>query len=230
MTTQPRYLDPKVKLVWFLPTAILLVILWLVVTVGVFVMQPPGQEFGFDKPVFSLLFLLFLLVFVSGPIYAYHHVEYRSFTYELAATEIVIRSGVLTRHTTVIPYNRIQNVNTMRTVLERLLGLASLEIETAGTNVSASEGILPGVRDKDKLVHEILSHVEHSKMVEDGSGAAPAMAGALQSERQLLADILKELVSLNQHLRKNGKSPEERPPGHLHGLPPSPPNWRPKHD
>ncbi len=226
----PRHLNPKVKLVWFLPTLLLLLVIWLVVTVFIFIAQPDIPVLGLGRMVFSPLLLAFLLIFIGGPVYAYNHIEYMSFTYELGATEFIIRQGVFTRDTTVIPYNRIQNINTRRTMLERVIGLASLQIETAGTNVTASEGILPGVTKKDELVHEIMSRVEEAKKPENGSGPER------RSEHQLLSDILKEIVQLNnnlQSMRKNGKSDEPPKPStgaHWPRLPPAPPSIAGKTD
>ncbi|MDE1798052.1 MAG: PH domain-containing protein [Candidatus Micrarchaeota archaeon] len=220
----PRHLNPKVKWVWFLPVIGLLLVVWLVVTVFLFMAQPDVPVFGFSRGVFSPLLILFLLVFIGGPVYAYNHIEYMSFTYELTETEFIIRQGVFTRDTIVIPYNRIQNVNTHRTLLERLLGLASLQIETAGTNLSASEGTLPGVSRKDELVHEIMAHVEAAKGRGgvDGNGNG----GASKTEAQLLSDILKELVLLNKNISGKSASPEpaNRPAGgHWPRMSPAPP-------
>ena len=103
----PRHLHPKVKLVWFLPTVIGLLVVWLVVATVLFLAQPDVPVLGFSRVIFAPLLLLFMLVFIGGPVYAYHHIEYMSFTYELAETEFIIRQGVFTRDTIVIPYNRI---------------------------------------------------------------------------------------------------------------------------
>ncbi|MFH1306088.1 MAG: PH domain-containing protein [Candidatus Micrarchaeota archaeon] len=191
----PRYLDPKVKWVWLIPPYTALFIIWLVVSIAVFLMVADNFVFGMEKPAFSISLFLVLLFFIGGPVYIYIHIDYMSFTYELAEHEFVIRQGLLTRHTTVIPYNRIQNVNTKRTLLERILGLASLQIETAGTNPSESEGLLPGVSRKDALVAEILQRVERVKKSMLATGAKE------KTERQLLSEILKELSQLNHNLQ-----------------------------
>ncbi|PIT84073.1 hypothetical protein COU37_05445 [Candidatus Micrarchaeota archaeon CG10_big_fil_rev_8_21_14_0_10_45_29] len=202
----PRYLDPKVKLVWFLPTAVALLIIWLIAFFAIIFAADTNSLMGMSKPVFLLVLAIVLTVFIGIPAYAYHHIEYMSYTYAIEESEFVIREGVITRHTTVIPYNRIQNINTTRSLLERLLGLASLQIETAGSTTHA-EGHLPGVINKDALIAEIMQKVE-------GAKRRRAMGGSQgenieKTQHQLLSEILKELSQLNNNLQsfiERGKS------------------------
>lgn len=220
MQKQPpvRHLDPKVKLVWFLPQAAFLFVIWLIVLVALFLLGIDSPIQGLSRFQFAVLLFLFMLVFIAAPIYAYLHIEYMSFTYELGEKEFIIRQGVFTRNTIVIPYARIQNINTQRTVLERMLGLASLLIDTAGTNPQAAEGLLPGVSNKDALVREIMDKVEKAR-AEDGlnssykAGSSNAsLPSSLPSERQLLYDILKELVEIKQQLKQTHSNPSSAEP------------------
>jgi len=204
----PRYLDPKLKWVWFLPTAVALVILWLITSLVLFFLSSDELAFGMQKPIFSFVLLIALALFAGVPIFAYNHLEFISFTYELTENEFIIRQGVITRLTTVIPYNRIQNINTSRTLLERLLGLASLQIETAGTNPSASEAVLPGVSKKDELISEITQKVEFIKKIKVNDGSNGGQLA--KSELEVLGEILKELQALNKYISNSGS----RSPAH----------------
>ncbi len=199
-----RYLDEKIKLIWLMPTAITIFVVWFIVAVAVFGLYQEDQIFDMPKSIFVLLFLVASVALILLPVYFYAHIEYMSFTYELAQNEFVIRQGVITRHTTVIPYNRIQNISTTRTLLERMLGLASLQIETAGTNPLASEGVLPGVSKKDILISEIMVRVEKIKK-QDKNGNI--IKSELKTECELLGEILKELQALNILLSNNGPKP-----------------------
>ncbi|MFA5107962.1 MAG: PH domain-containing protein [Candidatus Micrarchaeia archaeon] len=194
----PRYLDQRVKWIWFAPTLVALLIIWLIASLFAFIgMGSDEFVFGMSKPAFTFALFLFLFIFFGVPAYIYNHIEYVSFTFELSEREFIIRQGVLTRNTTVIPYNRIQNINTQRTLLERALGLASLQIETAGTNPNASEGFLPGVSNKDALVNEIMARVERVK-----KGISNEESNSAKTERELLADMLKELSQINHNLQQ----------------------------
>ncbi|MFH0927587.1 MAG: PH domain-containing protein [Candidatus Micrarchaeota archaeon] len=203
----PRYLDARVKWVWFIPTIIALVIVWVILVSVIFLLSQDNFFFGMPKPVFSAVFMFFLAAFIGLPIFLYNHIEYMSFTYELAENEFVIRQGVITRHTTVIPYNRIQNINTTRTLLERVVGLATLQIETAGTNPHESEGVLPGVSKKDILISEIMLRVE--KVKKDGIIPSDEIKGGHTE----LGQILKELKDLNKRLSDRGSLGPAKGPG-----------------
>jgi putative membrane protein len=62
----------------------------------------------------------------------YEIAYYRRFEYELTDDTLDIRSGVFNRREREIPYGRIQNVDITRNILQRLVGLSALNIETAG--------------------------------------------------------------------------------------------------
>lgn len=61
---------------------------------------------------------------------------YRRFEYEITGDTFDIRSGVVSRRNREIPLRRVQNVDVTENVVHRLLGIAQVNIETAGGNVS----------------------------------------------------------------------------------------------
>lgn len=54
------------------------------------------------------------------------------FRYRMDPEELVLQSGLLFRQQRHVPYDRIQNIDAIRNVLHRLLGVAEVRIETAG--------------------------------------------------------------------------------------------------
>ena len=52
------------------------------------------------------------------------------FTYQVTAREIRIRSGLLNRNNRSIPFDRIQDVSLEQKLISRLLGLATVALET----------------------------------------------------------------------------------------------------
>lgn len=76
--------------------------------------------------------------------------------------------GIIHKRRVSLPFRQIQNVNVTRTVFERLLGIARLEIETAGSSSikrrdivggikSKAEGVLPGIMlDDARHLHDVL--------------------------------------------------------------------------
>ncbi|MFK5603113.1 PH domain-containing protein [Haloferax volcanii] len=69
-----------------------------------------------------------VVVAIAGYELAY----FRRFEYELTPDTLDIRSGVFSRRNREIPYRRIQNVDISRNVAQRLVGIAAVDLETAG--------------------------------------------------------------------------------------------------
>lgn len=63
--------------------------------------------------------------------------------YSLREKDILFRRGFIVSRITVIPFNRIQHATISRDVLDKFLGIASLEIFTAGG--SGSDISIPGL-------------------------------------------------------------------------------------
>ena len=63
---------------------------------------------------------------------AYEVTYYRRFEYDLGGDTLDIRSGVISRRNREIPIRRIQNVDISRNVVQRFLGIAAVDFETAG--------------------------------------------------------------------------------------------------
>jgi len=99
---------------------------------------------GLGLPIFGYAMLSFVIedlpvdaLFALGGLglalgAGYGVASYLRFEYELSENAVVIESGVLARREREIPYGRIQNVDTERDVLKRLLGCAVVRVETAG--------------------------------------------------------------------------------------------------
>lgn len=85
----------------------------------------------------------------------YEVAYYRRFEYEFTGDTLDITSGVVSRRERELPYHRIQNVDVTRNIVPRLLGIASVGIETAGG--SQTEGSIQYVSaaEADRLQREI---------------------------------------------------------------------------
>lgn len=62
--------------------------------------------------------------------------EIRRLAYQLREHDVSLRSGVITHRTETVPFSRIQHVNLTRGPIERALGLASIEVTSAGPNLT----------------------------------------------------------------------------------------------
>ncbi len=72
-----------------------------------------------------------LLAFLAVPPAA--HLKWLNLGYYVGENHVVLRSGFWRRQTTVVPYYRVQTVNTRRSIFQRRLGLASLVVDTASS-------------------------------------------------------------------------------------------------
>ncbi|NLG51998.1 MAG: PH domain-containing protein [Chloroflexi bacterium] len=70
---------------------------------------------------------------------------YRSISYELGEEDIIVRKGIITKTETMVPYRMVTNVSVKRGPMDRLLGMGTLEVHTAGYSQQAkAEADLPG--------------------------------------------------------------------------------------
>lgn len=155
-----NYLDSKVKLVWSLNVIVFLFIVWLIASFSFVKLSIPFL--GFD-PGMAPTVLLIVLILISLPYFAWIELQYRAFKYGLGKTDMRIKKGVIKTETYVVPYEKVQNINIEKNPVERLLGLATLRIETAGSNPGESDIVLPGVSNYKELVAEIFDKVEWAK-------------------------------------------------------------------
>src|SRR5215208_5285354 len=78
-----------------------------------------------------------LLVLGALVLLAWSTVEWLRRTYELESGALRLEEGVLARKLRAVPFDRIQQVDLVRKPLHRLLGVATLRVETAGGGSAA---------------------------------------------------------------------------------------------
>ena len=142
MTGEVRQLDPRIRTVWrvgaALRSALIAVVLVLAagIAVAADVLDPPVA--------FGLAVVLALVVAAFG--WWWPGVTYRHWSYRLGDEAIEVDHGVAFRVHSVIPYFRVQHVDTAQGPIDRRLGLTSLTIHTAS---AATDAMLPGLADDD---------------------------------------------------------------------------------
>lgn len=146
MPTQPNSASHKQKLdkkaVWlffirFIPAMIIF---------STFLI-PFGLSVGGGFFAFILVILMIAILFVVS------YLSYYFYSYELTAGSFSKEFGIIVRRSTNIPYERIQNVDIVRGLISRLLGLSDINIQTAGGSAYGlkSEGRLPAVTKQTAL-------------------------------------------------------------------------------
>jgi len=85
----------------------------------------------------------------------YEVTYYRRFEYDLGGETLDIRSGVISRRNREIPIRRVQNVDISRNVVQRLLGIAIVDFETAGGSQTEASLRFVDFEEAKRLQREI---------------------------------------------------------------------------
>ncbi|MEF8881543.1 MAG: PH domain-containing protein [Halapricum sp.] len=117
--------------------------------------------------VFAVVLLLGIALSIGWQV-AY----YRRFEYRITEDTFDIDSGVLSRRSREIPYGRIQNVDIRQNVIQRVLGIAEVRLETAGGGQTEAQLRYVSREDAEYVQEE----VSRRKRGENGGPAAEETA------------------------------------------------------
>lgn len=106
----------------------------------------------------------------------YEVLYHQRFEYELAEETLNIDKGVFFRTEREIPYHRVQNVDIRRSFFQRILGIASVSIETAGGGATEARLQYVSSLEASRLQEEIQRHTHRERVttVEEADEAVPA--------------------------------------------------------
>lgn len=132
-------LDGRVQVKWLLRSLVAAAVLAAVVALVVR-FAPPGVALPFDRGL-ALPVAVGVVVFLL--IGAHALALYRTWGFALEDDALFLERGVLTRVETAVPYVRVQHVDTQRGPLDRVLGLSSVVVYTAGSR--GADVTVPGL-------------------------------------------------------------------------------------
>lgn len=118
---------------------------------------------------------------------AYQFVYYQRFEYELTDDTLDIASGVVSRRKREIPVGRVQNVDISRDVFQRALGLAQINLETAGGSSTEASLRYVSLEEANRLQAEL-------GRLKRGEGSDET--GEETPEQELFSVTSKELILL----------------------------------
>ncbi|GAA0251941.1 PH domain-containing protein [Haladaptatus pallidirubidus] len=125
-------LNSRVRIVWFAGV--------LTTTVFLGAVLFAVRRFVFDIAFWLPLAFAFAILVVGG---AHVLFKYRVWRFEIRDDDLYLERGVFTRVTTVVPFVRVQHVDTQRGPIERLVGLGSVVVYTAGSR--GADVTIPGL-------------------------------------------------------------------------------------
>lgn len=125
-------LDPRVRLVWLASVLVVVAVLGaIVVAIDHYVLDISRALAGVVIGIAVALGVAYVLV------------RYRIWGFEVNEEDLYIERGVLTRIDSVVPYVRVQHIDTQRGPVERLIGLSSVVVYTAGSR--GADITIPGL-------------------------------------------------------------------------------------
>lgn len=144
-----RKLHPGAKLLFFIQYLFLLGIFIVPLLFGAFSSIVLSRAFGIDF--FNMFIFCLIAVFcLIGFCYILAILSYNNWGYEFRKDNLYIKRGIIWKHYSSIPYERVQNVDIVRGVIARLVGFSCLRIQTAGYSGAVSaEGSLPALDEKE---------------------------------------------------------------------------------
>jgi uncharacterized membrane protein YdbT with pleckstrin-like domain len=104
-------------------------------------------------------FLLILLVIIVDVL------RRNSTRYTVTSQRIQIRRGILSRQERSTHLDRVQNVNTNQSLIERVLKVGAVDFDTAGSDPNDAELRFRGVSDPHGLVRELQPHISRNRGV-----------------------------------------------------------------
>ncbi|MEM4366656.1 MAG: PH domain-containing protein [Candidatus Anstonellales archaeon] len=185
-----RKLDPKIRIKMLLPV---LIIVFVIVLASAIL----GSLKILNVPPFYIA-LLCLLILIPAIIYV--EIYYRRFEVHIEKDKIIVKKGIVLRKNIMIPFDKIQDVTIEKNIVEHLLGIGIVKIETAGTNPLESEGIIDGISN----YREFASMLIEASRAERAESEIERMDGIslLAQEMEMLRE---EIRKLNESIKKMKK-------------------------
>jgi uncharacterized membrane protein YdbT with pleckstrin-like domain len=126
--------------------------------------------------------------------------RYHTMRYRFDAEGIHMRWGILLRREIMLNYSRIQDIQLRSNVIERWLGLARIEIQTASGS-AGSEMVLEGLLNFTDVRDFLYSRMRGARSHEghEGSAVSESLAG-------VLSEVAAELRALRQGIEQQNAS------------------------
>jgi uncharacterized membrane protein YdbT with pleckstrin-like domain len=136
-----------------------------------------------------------IALILSGP---YYH----SLRYEVQDDEVVVNVGIWTKSVKHVPYRTVTNIQVKRDVVDRWLGVGTLNIQTAGmSGQTGAEERLVGLSDVQGVYESVVRELRRFR-----GGMAPTQAGVevepTAAPMAGLGEILAEVRAIRRALEE----------------------------
>ncbi len=128
------------------------------------------------------MYFLYFMLFLAAMAMVGPFINYWFFKFHIEKDEFIINKGWLSKEKKAVPLERIQSININQNLIQRILGIASLEVETAGSKAKELE--IPGLQQN--FARELKKYLNEKKRVvaseQKLTGAASDDAENLETE------------------------------------------------
>lgn len=91
------------------------------------------------KGVLSSLMLTFIIIFIFILILIFSYLQYLKFVFFVEDNQFVLEKGVFNKTRLNVPFDRIQSVHLSQSLVQRILGITGLEVDSAGSKAKEME-------------------------------------------------------------------------------------------
>jgi len=169
-----------------------------------------SEIFAISRPAPALMTYYFLSSLLLGPFFFIPliplYFRYHTLRYSFDSEGISMRWGILFRREINLTYARIQDIHLKSNLLERWLGLARLEVQTASGSAGA-EMVLEGLLEFEKIRDYLYAKMRGGQTEGVGAPVARGVAPAALDTAQLvecLNEVTAEIRALRETLERRG--------------------------
>ncbi len=155
-----------------------------------------------EVPMILIGVIVIPLVIVLFLVALYLPAFYKTLLYTMTNEAVVLRKGVFWKKQTTVPYHKITHIDLTQNPLDRLYGLWSLHIQTAGAGGqqgTTAEIVIVGVKDGEGFKDLIMNRVKQLYKVDE---VIPRSTESSTSEGEILQSILDEVIAIRQNISK----------------------------
>lgn len=129
---------------------------------------------------------------------------YRSLKYEIHEDEVIVRAGIITKSVKHVPFRTVTNLVVRRGILDRLFGIGTLNIQTAGMSGSSSkaEESLVGLEDVQEVYDMVATELRRFRGSMSPTQADEELMQAKEPVKNVDNQILAELKAIRAVLEK----------------------------
>lgn len=155
--------DSSLLLLWIFTKclAVTFSIFWIFFMVTVFSTSMSGGAMsGTELLMKSVENLALFVIIAYGVVIMYHHYLRKTYVYYITNQRCVFQGGIIKKIRRSVSYDKITDVEISQNIVERLLGIARINIHTASMGNHKSEISFVGLKDAEIPLTDINSNME----------------------------------------------------------------------